>query len=92
MSIQPMFGYTAIIVQVVIQQTQRLVASMLTSRLNTSLEIIGEVKADFEKQGRGKSNPARLKVRKPGSRMSRSILNSIVFYLNFSCLSVFFCI
>ena len=56
-----MFGYTAIIVQVVIQQTQRLVALMLTSRLNTSLEIIGEVKADFEKQGRGKSNPTRLR-------------------------------
>ena len=31
-------------------------------------------------------------VRKPGARMRSSILNSIVFYLNFSCLSVFFCI
>ena len=59
-----MFGYTAIIVQVVIQQTQQLVALMLTSRLNTSLEIIGEVKADFEKQGRGKPNPARLRSSK----------------------------
>lgn len=31
---------------------------MLMSRLNTSLEIIGDDKADFEKKGRGKSNPA----------------------------------
>ena len=59
-----MFGYTAIIVQVVIQQTRCLVALMLTSRLNTSLEITGEVKADFEKQEGGKSNPARLRSSK----------------------------